>query len=295
MGSYKLTLSVYDDNGVLLGTDTTTLNVHKPQAEHENMNVLCIGDSLTAGGYWAAEAARRFTGTGGTIEGLGLDYLDFVGTVEKTVEGNQIHCEGYGGWTWATFCSAKSPFYDEELGDISFKSYCERNGIEDIDVVYILLTWNGQSTPYKTNYAVDSGHFVYAKKLIDTLHAEYPEAVIRCMGIQIPSQNGGMGYNYGANGGYSNTYGMLVTAMHYNATLEDFCQLPEYADFVKYVDIAGQFDTDYNMPSTNKPVNNRNDKTEVMGTNGVHPSVNGYYQIADAVFRSLCEVFSEVK
>ena len=293
IGSYKLTLYVYDHNGNLLGSDSTKLNVHKPVAEHEMQNVLCIGDSLTAGGYWVAEAARRFTGTGGTIEGLGLDYLNFVGTVQKTVSGTTVGCEGYGGWTWASFCGSKSPFYDAELGDISFKSYCERNGIEDLDVVYILLTWNGQGEAYKTDYSVDTGHFVYAKKLIDTLHREYPDAIVRCMGLQMPSQNGGMGYNYGATGAYSNDYGMLVTAMHYNATLEAFCKLPAYADFVKYVDIAGQFDTDYNMPSTTKPVNNRNDKTEVMGTNGVHPSVNGYYQIADAVFRSLCEVFGE--
>ena len=109
----------------------------------------------------------------------------------------------------------------------------------------------------------------------------------------MPSQNGGMGTNYGANGGYSDDYGMLVTAMNYNAMLEDFCQLNEYKDYVKYVDIAGQFDTDYNMPSTEKNVNNRNDTKETIGTNGVHPSVEGYYQIGDAVFRSLCEVFKD--
>ena len=74
--------------------------------------------------------------------------------------------------------------------------------------------------------------------------------------------------------------------------MEALCKLDKYNDFVKYVDIAGQFDTEYNMPATEKPVNNRNDTTEVVGSNGVHPSVSGYYQIADAVFRSLCQVFA---
>ena len=146
--------------------------------------------------------------------------------------------------------------------------------------------------PYKTNFDLNSGHFAYARKMIDTLHKEYPNAIIRCMGIQMPSQCGGMGYMYGANSsGYANDYGMLVTAMHYNSALEDFCQLPEYKDFVRYVDVAGQFDTDYNMPASSKPVNNRSETTEQIGTDGVHPTVNGYYQIADAAFRSLCEVF----
>ena len=71
------------------------------------------------------------------------------------------------------------------------------------------------------------------------------------------------------------------------AIKEDF-----YKDFVKYVDVAGQFDTDYNMPASSKPVNNRSEVTEMIGTDGVHPTETGFYQIADAAFRSLCEVFS---
>ena len=293
IGSYKLTLIVYDNNGIEMGRDVTTLNVHKPLDKSETKNVLCVGDSLTAGGYWVRELQRRFTETGGTIEGLGLDYLNFVGSKNSTVNGKTIKHEGYAGWTWQSFCGASSPFYDTELKDISFRSYCERNGIEKLDIVYFLLTWNGQGTAYKTNYSVDSGHFVHARKLIDKLHEEYPDAIVRCMGIQMPSQNGGMGKNYGATNGYGDTYGMLVTAMHYNKTLEEMCLMDEYKDFVKYVDVAGQFDTDYNMPSAQKSVNNRNDVKETVGTNGVHPSVAGYYQIADAAYRSLCEVFKD--
>ena len=40
-----------------------------------------------------------------------------------------------------------------------------------------------------------------------------------------------------------------------------------------------------------KPANNRTDVTEIIGTNGVHPTINGYYQIADAVYRSLYNDF----
>ncbi len=292
VGAHTLTLSVFDNNGKLLGTDTTVLNVYAPVATHPVQNVLCIGDSLTASGYWVAEAQRRFTAQGGTPEGLGLDYLNFIGTVEKTINGQTVAFEGYGGWTWERYCSEASPFYDEALGDISFRSYCEKNGFDTIDVVYVLLTWNGQGTAFKTDFPLDEGHFACAQRLLDKLHEEYPDAVVRCMGVQMPSQNGGMGASYGAGGGYSADYGMLVTALHYNAALEALCKLEKYNDFVKYVDIAGQFDTEYNMPAMEKPMNNRNDVTETVGSNGVHPSVSGYYQIADAVFRSFCQVFS---
>lgn len=288
VGSHKLTLEIYDNNHNLLGTDTTTLVVKEAAAPTQDINVLCVGDSLTAGGYWPREMCRRLTETGGTPSGHGFSGINFVGRKSSFVSGNTIHFEGTGGWTWSTYLSEKSPFYNPETGSISFRYYCEQNGIEDLDIVYFLLTWNGQGTPFKVNFNLETGHFADAQKLLDILHEEYPDAIAGCLGLQMPSQNGGMGANYGASGGYSDTYGMLVTAMHYNAALEDLCQLEKYRDFVKYVDVAGQFDTDYNMPSKEKPVNNRSETTEIIGTNGVHPTINGYYQIADAAYRALC-------
>ncbi|MBQ6699917.1 MAG: hypothetical protein IJM98_04585 [Oscillospiraceae bacterium] len=287
VGRHKLTLQVMDNNGNLLGEDSTTLVVKEAVEPTENINILCIGDSLTAGGYWPGEMNRRLIGEGGTPAANSFSTISFVGAKSKTINGYKVNFEGTGGWTWATFLSEKSPLYNPATEEISFKYYCEQNGIETIDCLYTLLTWNGQGTAFKTNYSVSTGHFADAAKLIDILHEEYPEATVRCLGIQIPSQNGGMGYNYGANGGYSDSYGMLVTAMNYNATLEDFCQQDKYKNFVKYVDVAGQFDTDYNMPNTQKAVNNRSSVTETFGTNGVHPSVNGYYQIADAAYRAM--------
>ncbi|MBQ7873532.1 MAG: SGNH/GDSL hydrolase family protein [Oscillospiraceae bacterium] len=288
IGSYKLTMKIYDNNHNLLGEDSTTLVVEEAVEPSRNVNILCIGDSLTSGGYWPGEMNRRLIGEGGTPAANGFSNITFVGAKSKTINGYNVNYEGTGGWTWATFLSEKSPFHNPETGEISFKYYCEQNGIETIDCLYTLLTWNGQGTPFKTDYNISSGHFANAAKLIDILHSEYPDAKVICLGIQMPSQNGGMGYNYGANGGYSDAYGMLVTAMHYNAALEDFCQQDKYKDFVKFVDVAGQFDTDYNMPRTEKPANNRSSSTEIIGTNGVHPSTNGYYQIADAAYRAFC-------
>jgi len=287
VGRHKLTLQVMDNNGNLLGEDSTTLVVKEAVEPTKNINILCIGDSLTAGGYWPGEMNRRLIGEGGTPAANSFSNISFVGAKSKTINGYKVNFEGTGGWTWGTFLSEKSPLYNPATGEISFKYYCEQNGIETIDCLYTLLTWNGQGTAFKTNYSVSTGHFANAAKLIDILHEEYPEATVRCLGIQIPSQNGGMGYNYGANGGYSDSYGMLVSAMNYNATLEDFCQQDKYKNYVKYVDVAGQFDTDYNMPNTQKAVNNRSSVTETFGTNGVHPSVNGYYQIADAAYRAM--------
>lgn len=293
IGSYILEMTIRDDNGYIIGYDETLLKVVKPKEENEMQNVLCIGDSLTANGYWVREAQRRFNESGGKPEGLNLQYLNFIGTQKSVILEQEVYHEGYSGWTWTAFCGENSPFYDEKLKEISFKSYCEKNGFEGIDVVYINLTWNNIGVPFRTDFGINDDQFFYAQKILDKIHEEYPNAKIRCLGIQMPSQNGGTGNDYGATGWYSDGYGTLVTAMRYNACLEKLCNISKYQNFVKYVDVAGQFDTDYNMPSYQKPVNNRNETTEVIGTDGIHPTINGHYQIGDAVFRSLCEVFSE--
>jgi hypothetical protein len=57
------------------------------------------------------------------------------------------------------------------------------------------------------------------------------------------------------------------------------------------LDIAGQFDSEHAFPSKPKPVNTRSEVTELIGTNGVHPTINGYLQIADAVYRNLIASF----
>ena len=46
-------------------------------------------------------------------------------------------------------------------------------------------------------------------------------------------------------------------------------------------------DAENAYPETEKPVNTRSSKTEMIGTNGVHPTYEGYMQIADAAFRNM--------
>jgi lysophospholipase L1-like esterase len=60
---------------------------------------------------------------------------------------------------------------------------------------------------------------------------------------------------------------------------------PAYAGRVSVISLAGQYDTAYNSITAEMPVNNRNQKTEAVQSNGVHCSDNGYRQIADAIYR----------
>lgn len=281
IGRYNFELEVYDNNYNLVGKDSSILIVNNA-IKKEKQNILCIGDSLTSGGVWANEGITRFK------DELNFDYINTIGS--KTYKNAKY--EGNGGWTANTYLSEKSPFYNGETKSIDFKNYVNKFNESSLDYVYIFLSWNGHRN-VNEKYEIDDSYFQKIRNLIDLIHNDFSSCKIRLFGLQMPSQNGGMGTNYGTSYPYSDSYGMLLTTFNFNKTLEALSKSKSYSSFTNYIDIAGQFDTDYNMPSTNKPANNRTDETEVIGINGVHPSMNGYLQIGDAFFRSLVNDFKE--
>lgn len=369
VGDYPLTITLFDNNNQIVETDSTVLHVRKPVKPKNRLNVLCVGDSLTFNGVWLKEGYRRFTRIGGEPSGLGFsESLKMIGTCKQDLDDEEVCYEGYGSWTWQSFCttdvvSTKSPvwvnvskhsfdendqhsvwksgnlewilesieenrlkfkrgsnnyspnpkiedsfenvsggihresfritgyefeignpFWNKEEEQIDFKAYCKKHNYEKIDLVYILLTWNGLYKPYNSDF---SHHIDYAKRFIRQIHQDYPEAHITLLGIQICSVNGGIASNYGANGPYSDLFGTITTAFNYNAALEELVLSDEFKTYCRYVDSKAQFDSEYNMPMVERKVNIRNDLTEMIGTNGVHPTMSGYLQLGDVFYRAL--------
>lgn len=109
LGSKNWTITVKDANGNILASKTCQLViVDKAESPVNNVNVLCVGDSLTAGGIWPAEMKRRLTGTLGSGEptALGLENISFIGSISKTVSGTQVNLEGHSGWSWTDYDDA---------------------------------------------------------------------------------------------------------------------------------------------------------------------------------------------
>lgn len=181
-----------------------------------------------------------------------------------------------------------NPFWDSDEGQVNFQTYCERNGFGGIDYVYTLLTWNGLGAYYPdADSTAIANHVANAKRLLRILHEQYPNAKVKMMGIQLPSVNGGCGQSYGANSVYSNWYGLVRSVMGMNLAYQQMANEDEFKGYVEFINVSGQFDSEYNMPRQSKAVNTRSTTTEQVGTNGVHPSLDGYYQIGDAAFRSM--------
>lgn len=187
-----------------------------------------------------------------------------------------------------------TPFWDSDEGQVNFRTYCERNGFDRVDYMVTLLSWNGMAAShYSNSETLIANHVTNAKRLIRILHEQYPNAKVKMMGIQLPSINGGTGHSYGANSQYSNWYGLVRSVMNMNRAYQEMANEDEFKDFVEYINISAQFDSEYNMPRQSKAVNTRSTTTEQVGTNGVHPMTEGYYQIGDAAYRALVPELTE--
>lgn len=225
-----------------------------------NGNILCENTYI--------ETPPQDSGTLTKISGEGDDSISFTSYIRES----------------------QNPLWNDEEEKMSFIPYANSVSNGQIDVVYTLLSWNGQS-PHRTDF---SSVIEQIKIFANTLHEEFPNAKLKIMGVQVPSVNGGMGANYGATGtSYADGYGMVVTALNQNKAYQDFANTKEYSDFVEFVNVSSQFDSEYNMPYAEKSVNVRSNIKENIGTNGVHPSDEGYYQIADVVYRNIIANFCQ--
>lgn len=285
--TYSLKMSICDDNGNMISEKTTKLKVSMAQNPITTKNILCIGDSLTSNGYWIAQGIKKYNSAGATN-------IVTLGTVTSTFNGVIVKHEGHGGWQWSSYINGyatnpltPSPFWNAS-SQLDFKYYCSSNGYSTIDEAFILMTWNGIGGSFR-DFSFASEPFLSAKVFIDKLHSDYPNAKITLMGIPLPSMNGGLSAFYTISQSYGDNYGQLVSVMKYNLFLEEWCNMTSYAAFMRYVDIKGQFDSEYNMPSSPKAVNTESSTTEPIGTGmGMHPSTDGYEQIGDAFYRALC-------
>lgn len=166
-----------------------------------------------------------------------------------------------------------NPFWNENTSKVDFVNYASEQGVSGIDICYVLLGWNMTNlneATFKQN----------ARSFIDKLRADYPSCKISLLGLQVPSLDG-IGANYGTSWNY---YEKLQFVFNLNNWYKDISE--EYID-VDVINIAGQFDTDYNMQTTTRAVNTRNSTLETYQNNGVHPAEEGYLQIADAVYRNI--------
>ena len=181
------------------------------------------------------------------------------------------------------------PFWNNETDSFDIKGYVDTYCDGHLEILCVQLGINSiiGSNPFSTDF--ESSVLTEAKKFIDLVHEQLPNAHIYIATLPLPSQNGGLGDNYSAssaNGSY------LTIAWNYkvhkvNDLYRSLTKDENYNQFVSVIDVCSEIDSDNNYPWKNKAVNTRSKSTEIIGTNGVHPSNEGYWQIADVWFRAI--------
>jgi len=353
IGEHKLTISISNDYGDELDRAEVILEVN-PVAESpkDDTYVLCIGDSLTAGGIWPSECYRRFTASDGEPCGHGLNNLHFIGT-KKAEHG--AWAEGYGGWRIEHFLEANyhsdyysyfvtpnhtkteadryscytdgvskwtldaledggmklrrltwqgktiptgtlkyisggvdtsdieytevkvtsnNPFFNEADGCVDFKWYAGHIGAPRIDICFILLGWNS----YRTT---EAEYKPYVRAMIENIRRSFPECKIVFMGIETPADQNALGYIYGAS------WDFMTTNAHTKRLEGWYNDIAAEYDNIDVINISGQFDSENSFETKERTMNIRSAKPEEFQANGIHPNREGYYQIADAMYRKL--------
>ena len=183
--------------------------------------------------------------------------------------------------------------WDSTNNRINFKKYCTVNASmtddENLDYLVLLLTWN--QLPASEDIADWSEIIGYIEDMLDAIHIDYPTCKVKMMGIQFPYID-----SFVATTNNQHTFATIRRNAFMNKLYQEICNREEYSDYVEFVNISAQFDSQYNMDlitsggnTREKDVNTRNSHfKEMFVGNTVHPGTTGYMQIADAIYRVMC-------
>ena len=290
-GEYPLTISVLDDENKPVASATTSLRVAKPDAGGNlDVRMLIIGDSLTYAGVYPDEIYKLCQRTGNPK-------LTLLGSRPPNSSAEYLRYEGYGGWSFAMFCTgytepdiingrrARSPFVFKENGKpaLNFARYVkEQCGGSAPDIVAIGLGTNDifLGTDADIDAKIDT-IFSYADKLISNIKAAGPDTKIGFLLLVPPAAS---------QDAFGENYGCMQTRWQYRRNQHRYVerQFQKYGGREKeglhLIPTYTNIDTVYNFPRREVFANNRTDIRIVRMVNGVHPSADGYRQMADSIY-----------
>ena len=283
IGSYDLKLYIYNDKNEEIFHKTSTLKIVDNELE-KNITIVPIGDSLTNNKYWLTE-----------VKNISGDKISYVGTRSSLdAQANPVSHEGRSGWDTNSYLTASEytyegegvhPFWNPTDESFSWSYYKSNSGLNP-DGVQIFLGTNELSWESADVYAENM------KTLVDIIREDDPEIPIFIVLPPIWGDQNGMGVQQSSDGFASNVgrykYDQDIKFIEGAKALYE--TLKEY-DRLYFVPITQCHDSEYNYGAVETPVNPRATQTELMPEQAVHPTKQGYEQMADIMYSVYCQAF----
>ena len=280
-----LRLVIYDDYLNVRYAKEVTLKIISNTIS-TNHTIVPLGDSLTNGKNWLAE-----------VETLSADKIAYVGTYNFSVEDSsgvqktgshdgRSGAEPIDYLTSASFSKGGTTYSNSwwDGSRFSFNAF-KANTSKNPDCIQIWLGTNGIQNPEQASYI---------KQLVDNIRMDNTTIpIIVCDTIFRGNQNG-IGNQGGVDGysasGDSFKYNEDCRVITLKKNLHDL--LVGYSN-VFLVDLGISHDSEYNFETSEVPVNPRALQKEAQQVESVHPTSQGYFQIADILFSAYCGIFGE--
>lgn len=279
IGEYPLSVAVYDKEGTLLAKKDATLSI--VEAKQWQFSILVIGDSLSAFGplyYRMQEHLGNLMICNGTLghEGfltearLGFsaeDYLTETGYYME--EGEEVH-----------------RFWNPETQRFDWNYYKTTTGFNP-DVILLHLGTNGLLSGDENAANIC--------KIVELIRQDDKNIPIYVVNTIYQSDQNGIGSKRMSSSGYLAFPGQYkqerdLANFKLRAYLAD-----ELADEKKVylVPAAISVDSENVFETEERPVNPYSEITETVAVDPVHPAAEGYYQIADTIYSTMCGTMEE--
>lgn len=288
IGDYSLTLEIYDDK--MYKHYSKTMTVHVVDGTLTNSHKICpIGDSLTNGKYWLPEVMN--------LSGEKIIYVGTYSFSREDADGNTRtggH-EGRSGFASRdyiegnpyTFGAAKPEeaehnlFWDSANSRFNWAKYKTDNNIS-ADAVQIYLGSNELREDNTENVG-------YIKQMVDYILQDEPNIPIFVINPINRATQDGLGANVSADGfaglsgmwDYQERYKIMDLTQRLDNAFKDYSN-------VHMVNLAITHDDEYNFGAQETPVNPRASQKEYLPVDGIHPQVQGYFQMADVMYSVYC-------
>ena len=253
-----------------------------------NVTQLYVGDKYAGGGATFTITEINVTEGSGNIRCT----YDSSPSISESGSLNKSSGTGDSTITYTRYESESyNPFYNEDEERLDFKKYADKYCNGSID----LFLWHcGVNDIFSgTQESITNAIEAY-RKILRAYHADFPNGKVIISSVPLGDPHGGFGANYGASL-TSNYYIFARQVFEYTKQLILLCKEEEFSSYTYYCPVMEEFDSENSYPSEQASVNNRiKDVKEKVGTNGVHPTMEGYYMVADSFYRTVCLVLNEV-